>query len=202
MNEGMEVEERKRKRDRLREVWRAPRRHVDAVIEDRGRFCERRDYLVGKIGSGMVVAIIGVQGRDKTQLGVEVMRAATEAGIGAEYWLAAEIFMRLKACFRDGSEETEWVVVQGLRRPGVLVIDEVGKRGHREWENVIMQTVIDQRYQDKKDTLLVGNLDVEGFRRSLGDSIMRRAQETGGLIVLGGGLKNPRNDFDSGGAVV
>jgi len=62
------------------------------------------------------------------------------------------------------------------------VIDEIGKRGDTDWENNLLFHLLDKRYQDMTDTIVLANLTAEEMAKSLGPSLSDRMSETGGLI--------------------
>ncbi len=46
----------------------------------------------------------------------------------------------------------------------------------------MLNRIIDKRYGLERDTLLIGNVLPSGLPKALGDSIMSRARETGGVL--------------------
>lgn len=176
-------EDLRQKIEDLRHSWNVPKRHATAKIEDEGVWGAKSAAIAEKIGTGALFGIVGTRGNGKTQLAVEAMRKATQRLLSARYETAMSIFTRLKASFRKDGDETEMSVIEDLRRPKLLVIDEVGKRGETDWENNLLFSIVDHRYGDMTDTILIANLEKPAFIECVGLSIASRMNQTGGLIV-------------------
>jgi DNA replication protein DnaC len=93
-----------------------------------------------------------------------------------------EFFMEGKQSYRKDSDETEMGVLKRYRTPDLLVIDEIGKRGETTWEDTLLFELIDMRYRDMSDTLLISNQTQQEFTASLGPSLASRMKETGGVV--------------------
>jgi DNA replication protein DnaC len=90
--------------------------------------------------------------------------------------------MKIKATYRPNSDQSELEVLNSFRRPSLLVLDELGKRGQSDWENTLLCELIDCRYRDMRDTILLSNQNQSGFEASVDDSIVSRINETGGIV--------------------
>jgi DNA replication protein DnaC len=134
-----------------------------------------------KRGSGFLVALVGIRGNGKTQMGVELIRANAESGVKSRFCSAMEFFMEIKAGYRNDSK-AEKDVIADFCRPALLVLDEIGQRSESDWENRLLFEMINRRYNDMKDTLLISNQDETQIKAALGPSIISRINETGGLI--------------------
>lgn len=176
-------EDLRQKIEDLRHSWNVPKRHATAKIEYEGVWGAKSAAIAEKIGTGALFGIVGTRGNGKTQLAVEAMRKATQRLLSARYETAMSIFTRLKASFRKDGDETEMSVIEDLRKPKLLVIDEVGKRGETDWENNLLFSIVDHRYGDMTDTILIANLEKPAFLECVGLSIASRMNQTGGLIV-------------------
>lgn len=180
--------EKTRKRDRIAELrtnWNAPRKQLQTVVSTEGRYArwwKCFNHLKEKLGTGFLVALYGGRGPGKTQMGVELMRFTTESLKSARYGTATELFLGASQYPRDG-ELSDKDVVEQLSKVRLLVIDEVDKRAESGREARLFYEVIDRRYRDGAvDTLLISNYNKEGLQSSLGDSIISRMNETGGMI--------------------
>jgi Cdc6-like AAA superfamily ATPase len=171
------------RQDGLRCSWNAPERHLRSTVDRKGVWGQKLAGIESKLGTGFVYGLIGTRGNGKTQLAVEVMRTATERLMSAYYETAVMIFSRLKATFRPDATETEIKVIEQLRSHKLLVIDEIGKRGESAWENNLLFGLVDKRYNDMTDTILIANLEPAQFTECVGESLSSRMNETGGLII-------------------
>lgn len=169
--------------EELRQEWNAPKRHRETKPEFTGVWGEAFAKIRSLMGHGTLVAVIGTRGNGKTQLGVEAMRLATYCRRRAYYITAMRFFMRIKATYKNDTTLTEDDVLNELTRPTLLVIDECSCRSDKEWENRLLFDLINARYAAKKDTILIANQTREQFEQSLDDSIIRRLNDTGCVIV-------------------
>ena len=154
----------------------APARHLACRSLDRtGEWERKRKWLMARIGTGFTLALIGNRGNGKTQIGVELIRALAFADKPKQsrFCSAMEFFMAIKAGYRNDSR-SEAEVITDFQKPALLVMDEVGKRSESEWENRLLYEMLNRRYNDLKDTLLISNQSEKEFRVALGDSLVSR----------------------------
>lgn len=169
--------------ENLRQHWNAPARHAQRdSLDMAGPWGEALRTMNASLGTGRMWAICGTRGNGKTQMAVEAMKHATQMGLSARYVSATEFFAAIKATYRKDWSETEIQVIERFRKPRLLVIDEIGKRGETDWENNLLFHLLDKRYADMTDTIVLANLGAEEMAKSLGPSLADRMSETGGLI--------------------
>ena len=182
-----ESEERKRLSDEARSndlliAGNPPKRQLLAIDLDRtGQWGATERKLIARIGSGFLVCLAGTRGAGKTQLGVELMRATARAFKRPRFSSGMKFFMEIKSGY-DGAGPTEKQVLLEFGRPALLVMDEIGVRSESEWENRLLTELINDRYADMRDTLLISNQRASDLERALGPSIVSRMRETGGII--------------------
>jgi DNA replication protein DnaC len=163
-----------------------PARHfrktgLDILPHAAGEWNDALRNLKSKIGTGFLVALIGTRGTGKTQMGVELIRTQINRLKSAQFTTAMDIFLAVKSSYRkDGQDER--VIVAEFCKPRLLVIDEIQERAETPWEDRILTHLIDRRYNDEKDTLLIGNLTPDQFAQHVGASILSRLNETGGIV--------------------
>ncbi len=177
-----EEDERPERTLALRANWNAPKRHVLGNPCRNGPWGKKLATLQARLGKGILIGLVGNRGVGKTQLAVELMKWVTSHGESALFRTAMELIMRFKDTYRQDSEEGELAVLRIHRRPALLVIDEIARRGQTEWENNMLFELLNQRYADMTDTILICNLGMAEFEASLGPSIVSRMQEGGGII--------------------
>lgn len=167
----------------LRLGWNAPNRQLaNREIDRSGAWGTKESELRKILGTGFLVALVGGRGPGKTQMSVELMKHATSKLQSAYYDTLTGLFLDIKATFKKDSRDTEGEVVQKMVKPSFLVIDEVGKKSDGEWENRIFFEIIDRRYREMRDTLLISNHAKEQFVQAIGESLASRMQETGGIV--------------------
>ncbi len=174
---------RKNQLDNVRSGWNAPERHLKRKDVDRtGAWGTKEAELEKMLGKGFLVALVGGRGPGKTQMGVELMKKTTESLHRAYYDTLTGLFLRIKATFKKDSRNTEDDVVREMTQPSLLVLDEISRRSDSDWENRVLYEIIDHRYREMNDTLLIANQTKEQFIEAIGESLASRMQETGGII--------------------
>lgn len=166
----------------LRSRWNAPRRHVLRNPPRAGPWGDTLATLEARLGTGVLVALVGPRGTGKTQMAVELMKAVTAGGQSALYRTTAEFLMLLKGTYRGDPGRTELDVFKAHRKPSLLVLDEFTRRLETEWENQVLFELLNHRYADMTDTVLTGNLARTDFEAHLGLSLLSRLQEGGGIV--------------------
>lgn len=161
----------------------APKRHREAKeLSMQGPWAENLSRLKQRVGTGILVAMIGTRGGGKTQMCVELMRHLADKGFFVRFTTCMELLMRFKASYKSSSERSEFDVMEEFCKPKLLIIDEVARRGETDWENNLLFELINQRYGDMRDTILTCNLTKEELAGSMGPSIVSRMLETGGVM--------------------
>lgn len=162
-----------------------PRRHAEQakrLSEACPEWSQCRDRVCNGLGSGFLFALAGTRGPGKTQIAQQAIAASCRALREARYARAMDVFLSIRESYRKDSARSEGQVVEQFRSPKLLVIDEIQERGETPWEDRILTNLIDKRYGDASDTLLIANLMPEALKESLGASIFDRLRETGGII--------------------
>lgn len=178
-----------------------PARHMVPFNPKPGPWSDCLDKLVSRVRDGSIIALLGERGTGKTQLASQLIyryltgreaperrsydsRCYFDGGdkCHAMYVRMMEIFIALRASYRkEGPTEDEQIAK--FVSPGLLVIDEAQERGESDWENRLLAEIIDHRYGDMSDTLIISNQKPDEFKASIGPSIYSRLVETGGIIV-------------------
>ncbi len=160
----------------------APTRHWERPVCNDGSWGQKRSILEGMLGDGMIAGLYGTRGAGKTQLAVECMRWCYRNRKSALMVSATEFFSKIKATYKPTSHRSELDVLLDHRKPFLLVIDEIGKRGQTDWEDSLLFELLNKRYGDMSDTILTCNLSKDDFSSALGPSLVSRIIECGGLI--------------------
>jgi DNA replication protein DnaC len=92
------------------------------------------------------------------------------------------LYLGIRESYRDdGPREHE--AIERFLAPRLLVIDEAHERGETAWEDRMLNYIVDTRYADMRDTVLISNQTAEDFRTAIGSSIYSRLTEVGGILV-------------------
>jgi chromosomal replication initiation ATPase DnaA len=159
-----------------------PKRHMRCgELNTAGAWGKTLAFITGALGKGIVYALVGPRGTGKTQLAVELIRASFGKR-SCLYMTTFEFFMTVKDAYRKDSKESELDVLSRLREPKLLVLDEFGKRSEKEWEDRLLFELLNERYGDMTDTILLSNQEPAEFQTALGPSLTDRVREVGGII--------------------
>lgn len=169
----------------LRYNWNAPERHLKCRPEVEGPWGEAFKKIESKLGNGCLFALVGGRGNGKTQMAVQLMKSSTRQLSTTLFCSAIGLFMEIKGTYKHDSSKSEEDIVDSHVKPALLVIDEIGKRGGTEWENNIIFELINRRYNEMKDTLLIDNRTKNEFIETIGPSLASRMNEGGGIIECG-----------------
>lgn len=160
-----------------------PKRHNRDIEATGSKWDEKFSTLKGRLGSGFLHALAGTQGTGKTQMGACLIRAAALKLWSCRFSTAMDFFIELKGTFDDDSKITEAQAIARFTKPKLLVLDEMDERSESAWENRLIFYMVNKRYNEEKDTLLISRRDKDVFLSSLGESIQSRMQETGSVMV-------------------
>jgi DNA replication protein DnaC len=86
----------------------------------------------------------------------------------------------MKQCW--GKNEDSEAVLAAWKKTPFLVIDEAQTRAGTEWENNVLDELINARYAKMLPTVIIANITMETAQKSLGPRIMDRANECGGIV--------------------
>lgn len=115
-------------------------------------------------------------------MAVELMKDVTARGRSALFRTATELLMIFKSAYRPESGDSELDVLRQHRRPSLLVIDEFARRAETHWEDNLLFELLNQRYADVTDTVLLCNLARPELIECLGPSLTSRIVEGGGIV--------------------
>ena len=169
-------------------LWMAsqvPERHLEFKPEDslseewNNKWCE----LSQAIGFGTLGVIIGTRGAGKTQMSICAIRQTCKALNQALYSKVIDFFLEVRSTYRPESKIIEKDVIDKYCKPFLLVIDAVENRSDSPFENMLLNYLIDKRYDQCKDTILIGNFTEAEFAASMGPSIVDRIHECGIKIM-------------------
>ena len=182
-HEGLGNPELERRVRELQAKWNAPSRHLNRREFQGEGWLAKLESLKSKLGTGVLWAFVGIRGPGKTQMAVELMRHQTEKRLKtARYASAIEVFCSLREPYADGATKRELAAISDWVRPELLIIDEAQERAETPWEDRLLTHIVDKRYNDEKDTILISNNTEDMLMRSLGKSIESRLCETGGVV--------------------
>lgn len=165
-----------------------PLRHARTKPSQLKGFTEALRGVEERLGSSFLLILCGARGRGKTQLACEAIKATCRMGRSARYTTLFRVISCLKATFED-RYRSEADVIDEMVKPRLLVIDEVGKTTQSDYTQSTLFEILDRRYAALKDTIIISNHSEAELNDQIGASILRRADETGGVIDVSGWAK-------------
>lgn len=138
--------------------------------------------LKSVLGNGIIAVLIGNRGAGKTQMAVCAIREMCRRAHPAQYVKALNFFLDIRETYQN-KEKSENEIINKYCAPKLLVIDAVENRSESAFENLLLNHLIDMRYDQVKDTILIGNQTESEFAASMGPSIVDRIHECGIKII-------------------
>ena len=135
-----------------------------------------------RLDTGMLDVLAGPRGRGKTALACMLLGHQCWLGERFRYTTAMDLLQHIK----DGFGNPDIRVKALYATYPVLVIDEFHNADPSDWAHRTIESIIDDRYRNKRDTILITNDKPEQFVRQAGESIASRVKECGEVLVLSG----------------
>ena len=170
-----------------------PNRHRTAnrtaVQGDHSEWLAKFEAVKGLIGTGAIIALLGPRGTGKTQLATATARWGVETrGMGdltrqaVRYAVLGELLASIKATF-SGNGGSESDILAPLTRCNLLVLDECHECNGSEWAVRVLTLLIDARYRERRDTIMIANLTPEELLAAVGPSVASRMDECGYFVM-------------------
>lgn len=145
------------------------------------RYVERFQDRLAQ-GGGMVIT--GSVGAGKSHLAYAIGNALLAQGyrvMGIDVYELIDLIKERAFSQKGGSErEAIKAFVAGL---DLLILDEIGAQLGTEWERLMLFKIINERYKQMLPTILISNIDAAGLSDYLGERIVDRMTEGGGMTL-------------------
>lgn len=93
------------------------------------------------------------------------------------------IVRRIKDSWRKDANESESDVINLFAYPDLLIIDEIGVQFGSEFEKNALFDILNERYENRRPTILLSNLTQSEVNLFLGDRVFDRLREDGGKCI-------------------
>ena len=141
-----------------------------------------------RLGTGMIDVFAGPRGRGKTAMASALLGHVCWMDQKCKYTTAMDLLQHIK----EGFNKTTTNVKALYAKTPTLVIDEFHRCDPSDWAHRTIESIIDDRYRNMRDTILITNDRPDEFVKQAGESIASRVKECGQVIVLKG--KDYRDD--------
>lgn len=130
--------------------------------------------------TGKCILMCGKRGTGKTHLAVGIgLEVMDRFGVAVLFTTVMRAARRVKETYGKNSELTESQAIAELTFPDLLILDEVGVQFGSEAEKLILFDILNERYEKRKPTIFMSNLEKDGVTAYLGERIYDRLREDG-----------------------
>lgn len=127
---------------------------------------------------------IGSPGTGKTHLAIGVCLSLMDQNQIVLYTTVQRAIRRIRDTWSaETRTETESQAIKALAGCDLLVLDEVGVQAGSQSEQNLLFDVINERYNNRKPTLLLSNLTQAEVVGVLGERVIDRLREDGGKVI-------------------
>jgi DNA replication protein DnaC len=188
----IEKEELQRKKDieneKIRTIYsefirEVPPRFKDATFSSFQCSSDKQRKTVEYLKTGGSAVIYGSNGVGKTHLAYATCEYQARQGKVAGYVLAFDFFNKIRKSFSDGTTED---VMNRYSNYQLLVIDEIDKTQGTQTEFMYLYSLINERYNYMRSTILITNAKPDEFAAIIGQSSLDRVASEGKVIDLTG----------------
>lgn len=99
------------------------------------------------------------RGSGKSRLASTIANELTFKGIRNKFVGAASLLSEIQGSWDDKDVSTH-KILENYIKPKLLIIDDLGERGNKDWINNNLFLIIDRRYQERKPTIFTSNFDI------------------------------------------
>lgn len=136
--------------------------------------------LKENLAIGRCLVFCGGVGVGKTHLACSIANQAVQEGYSVFFTSVSRLIRQVRATWQTSDELS---VYQNLIDLDLLIIDEVGVQAGSENEKNILFDVINGRYENMKSTIVITNLMRQQLPEYMGERVIDRLRENGGVII-------------------
>ena len=125
------------------------------------------DNFQQHLADGTGLYIEGSNGTGKTHLAAAIsMQLITQRGVAVICKTAGDLLLDIRNAY-DESGATEKQVQDIYKKVDLLVIDDLGKEQCTDWSISVLYSIINDRYEDMKPTIITTNYNSDDLARAL-----------------------------------
>lgn len=150
-----------------------------AVFDFMYDYCMHADEVCE---SGQSLIFLGRPGTGKTHLACATLTEFRHFGHTGLFTSVARMIRTIRDTW--GTQESERAAIDRFSSVDLLVIDEVGVQAGSDNERNILFSVLNERYENVKPTILISNETLSSFKDFIGERIFDRFRENGGRAFV------------------
>jgi len=157
------------------------------------------DFVENWKDSGGVVMVGGV-GTGKTHLAVSICQSLRDNAVVCHLTSVNKIVRKIRSSWSKretddfGRVLTEDEVIRKYVKYDVLVIDEIGSQYGSNSERIIINEIINDRYEEMLPTIIIGNVSIEEAKVILGERVVDRIKSNGYALFFDWGSERTLKD--------
>lgn len=141
-------------------------------------------------GDGLYIE--GTNGTGKTHLAAAIALQLISEGIPVICKTSSDLLSDIKKSFDSGGA-SEHEILEVYKRVDLLIIDDLGKEQCTEWGMATLYSIINDRYEDMRPTIVTTNYNADSLAKALtpkgGDdgkiaAIVSRLRETNAVVTM------------------
>jgi len=132
---------------------------------------------------GKSIILCGTTGTGKTHLACSIANQVIQNKNSAIFINVFKAIDDIKETWSKHSDKTEREVINNFIKTDLLILDEIGVQFGSDSEKMILFKILNERYSNMKPTILISNLNVEALQEFVGERVIDRMKENGGMIV-------------------
>ncbi len=151
-----------------------------------------REYVESWPDVGGILMLGGV-GTGKTHLAVSICKELRDKAICCKLTTVNRIIRDVRSCWGGKRTENGWgvttviteeIIIERYVNHGLLVIDEIGSQYGSESERIIINEIINDRYEMDAPTVIIGNVSMKEANKILGTRVIDRIKDNGNVMFF------------------
>ena len=145
---------------------------------------EAAKNYANKFSSDQGFIFFGSPGTGKNHLACAITNQLIANGFSVLLTTVQDLMSEIKESYRNDSTATERQAIEKFVKPDLLIIDEIGLQNGKNFEEIVLTTILDKRVTSLKPTGILTNLNVgQELENVLGFRAIERIHEGNPIVV-------------------